>query len=124
MSSLKDTGASPGTSDTSECPICREHAPTSQLSSSGNFAPNGVWMGPHCAACERRVSQQARQNQPPTPSASRATGTAASRAPAAAPVVFAVDLRIVHDEATGAVHVVSVLLVPVAAPAYHTAAGR
>ena len=48
----------------------------------------------------------------------------ASRAPAAAPVVFAVDLRIVHDEATGAVHVVSVLLVPVAAPAYHTAAGR
>ena len=69
MSSLKDTGASPGTSDTSdtsECPICREHAPTSQLSSSGNFAPNGVWMGPHCAACEREVSQQARQNQPPT----------------------------------------------------------
>ena len=124
MSSLKDTGASPGTSDTSECPICREHAPTSQLSSSGNFAPNGVWMGPHCAACEREMSQQARQNQPPTPSASRATGTAASRAPAAAPVVFAVDLRIVHDEATGAVHVVSVLLVPVAAPAYHTAAGR
>ena len=57
MSSLKDTGASPGTSDTSECPICCEHAPTSQLSSSGNFAPNGVWMGPHCAACERRAAE-------------------------------------------------------------------
>ena len=89
-------------------------------------------MGPHCAACERQLSQQSRQNQPPTPSASRATGTAASRAPAAAlaaapaaaPVVFAVDLHIFQDEATGAVHVVPVPLGPVAAPAHHTAAGR
>ena len=81
-------------------------------------------MGPHCAACERQLSQQSRQNQPPTPSASRATDTATSPPPGAAPVVIAVDLHIFQDEATGAVHVVSVLLVPVAAPAYHTAAGR